>query len=96
MNDDYGRGFACKSAWEKRAPILHVFHELDGDWSFICDGSAHPPGLGDEHAPDGEVVLIHTQHVFDRFPDVSPLSTLRPGEWASREDIRSPWVRQSD
>ncbi len=91
--DDYGRGFACKNVWEKRAPILYVYRESDGDWQFLCAGNEHAPAPDNEHAPDNEIVLIHAEHAFELFPDVRSLSDLKPGHWASRETPKSPWVR---
>jgi hypothetical protein len=80
---------------EARADTL-VYHELDGDWQFICDGTAHGPGKGDDHAPESECVLIHPEHIFEFFPDVRPVNDLMPGQWAGRETPKSAWVRHTE
>lgn len=76
------RAFACRKVWEQNAPILHVLHETDGDWQFLC---------GDDHPSADEAVLLHAQHVFDRFPDMAAVSDIRPGFYRWRNAPDQAW-----
>lgn len=84
-NERDARGFGCKRVWELGEPILHVYHDLDGDFQFLCDG--------DEHTSPDEAVLIHAKHMFDLRPELKDIEDLAPGFVARRTSATGPWKR---
>ena len=85
MNETDLRAFACKRVWEQGEPILHVSHDLDGGWQFLCGG--------DEHKSPSEATLIHAKHMFDLRPDLKEVADLAPGFYAWRASTTEPWQR---
>jgi hypothetical protein len=41
-----------------------------------------------------DLMIVHFQHVVDRFPEVEQLVDLPIGWIASRENAEKPWVRE--
>jgi hypothetical protein len=74
---------ACKRVWNEDAAVLNVYHELDGEWQFVCGG--------DEHDSPDAAVRIHAVHAFDRFSDIAEVRGLQSGERASRSAAGEPW-----
>jgi hypothetical protein len=66
------------------APILHVSHDEDGDWQFLCGGD-HPDG-----GPDGGVMTCLGCTVA-KDPSLNATAGLGWGQQASREGVASPW-----
>lgn len=73
----------CARVWNEGAPVLNVYHELDGEWQFVCGG--------DEHDSPEAAVRIHASHAFDRFSNLAEVLGLRSGERASRSAANEPW-----
>jgi hypothetical protein len=68
-----------------------VSHDLDGDWQFLHDEEAEEEG---EVRDTDDLMIVHFQHVVDRFPEVEQLVDLPIGWIASRENAEKPWVRE--
>ena len=77
------QGFVCKKVWEGGAPVLHVTHDEDGAWQFLCRDN--------EHTSPDEAGIIHARHMFDLHPDLAGLATLRRGFYAWRDAVWEPW-----
>ncbi len=70
---------------EDRSPILCVVHYLEDDsWAFLC-GTAN----GTE---DGRVIRMDTALRID--PTLTTIAHLRPGWFAQRTVVGSPWIEQ--
>jgi hypothetical protein len=83
MDETNARGFTCKRVWEQGEPVLHVCHDLDGDWQFLCGG--------DEHTSPDEAVLIHAKHMFELQSGLKDVADLAPGLYARRASTTEPW-----
>jgi len=70
------------------APILHVYHEYDGDWQFHGDSSQ--PVEDD----DGRVVCL--ADVVERDASVAELHDLPYGWRAERTSVSEQWTRHKD
>lgn len=85
FNEDRHTGvYICKRV-DDGAPILHVAHEADGDWQFLCGGD-HEEG-GD----DGPVVVC-LEHVVARDPSLNELATMCSMSHADRSTESDPWT----
>jgi hypothetical protein len=67
------------------APVLHVYHEPNGDWQFIDDGPT-------ERA---DIAFVHLAHVVGAHPTVAELADLPTGWAAHRPSPKDPWTRRS-
>jgi hypothetical protein len=80
--------FTCTHVVEGEAPALYVQRDADDerveDWSVSC---------GEDHEGTGELVMAHLSHLVVRSPGLREVADLRLGQWARREDARSPWQR---
>ena len=67
-----------------RAPILHVSHDLNGDWQFLCGG---------EHGDGGEGMprLAHLEQVLAQDPSIWALADLAQGFVADRDAVDAEW-----
>ncbi|WP_158544443.1 hypothetical protein [Blastococcus sp. TBT05-19] len=65
-------------------PVRLVVHHADGSWDFLCNT------IDDA----GSMVTVHTEHVFERFPDLLPLRSLPRGFLAERGDVSDEWVTE--
>lgn len=70
-------------------PILHVSHDGDGDWQFLCGG---------EHADkeDDECLLSCLGCVLNRDPSLKELADMSPFRTATRDSPDVPWVIHDD
>jgi hypothetical protein len=68
-----------------------VSHDLDGDWQFLHDEESEEEG---EERDADDLMLVHFQHIVDRFPEVEQLADLPMGWIASREVAEQPWLRE--
>jgi len=75
--------FLCAKVVQ-RAPILHVSHDRNGDWQFLCGG---------EHADGGEGMqrAAHLEHVLAQDPSIWALADLGEGRVADREAVDAEW-----
>lgn len=76
--------FICKRVADG-APILHVAHDTEGDWQFLCGGQ-HEDG-GDD---DGLVVCL--EHVVARDPSLNELADLCTSHHADRAAPEDKWI----
>ena len=74
--------FTCVHVLNRERPILHVTHDEDGDWQFLC-GAAHD-------ADEARVVALDEAYELD--PSVGKLANLDYGCSADRADKNSSWV----
>jgi len=77
--------FALQDILEKKAPILLVFHDAEGDWQFL-DGREDPDAYG--------AVVGCLRHFYDLDPSIGELADLPPGWQAWREAPDQPWQRE--
>jgi hypothetical protein len=76
--------FSSRLVMEDEQPILLVFHDENGDWSFLSSYEER----------EEEIVLVHLSHVLDWDPTVRTLEEL-PGGWkAWRESVDDEWTRE--
>jgi hypothetical protein len=79
--------FVARALWAGNEPLLGVRHHDDGDWTFW--GSTEPT---DENAL-ALLVLVHLEHVVDRFPEVLELAELPLDRSAVRTSATHPFVQ---
>lgn len=74
--------FSCCHVTEGTSPILHVTHDEDGDWQFLC---------GANHTLE-EARLISLKSAYDIDSSIGQLVGLKPGQSADRDDKESQWI----
>jgi hypothetical protein len=76
--------FICKRVAEG-ATILHVSHEADGDWQFLCGG---------QHEDDGEdgALVVCLEGVVVRDPSLNELAEMCRGSYADRAAQGESWL----
>ena len=74
--------FTCVHVLNQERPILHVIHDGDGDWQFLC---------GAQHDVD-EARVIALAEAYELDPSVGALARLGYGHSADRTDKNSAWV----
>jgi hypothetical protein len=79
--------FSCRRVAKDGAPVLHVSHEEDGDWQFLCGGT-HEEGGGDE------ALLVCLEHVVEKDPSLNELADLCPHWQAFRDEPGGKWRRE--
>ena len=72
----------CIHVLNQERPILHVIHDEDGDWQFLC---------GARHDVD-EARVIALDEAYDLDPSLGALARLDYGHSADRSDKNSAWV----
>jgi hypothetical protein len=70
--------FVCRRVMEG-APVLHVSHDKDGDWQFLCGGDQHGEG-GSDHA-----AIQCLECTLARDPSLNELADLC-GDWSADRD----------
>jgi hypothetical protein len=76
--------FTCKRVVEG-APILHVAHDEDGDWQFLCGGDHEEEG-------EDEGKLICLEHLVAGDPSLNQLADMCRHSRAERSDREQDWV----
>lgn len=79
--------YVCQRVFDG-APILHVSHDEDGDWQFLCGG------IHSEGGCPGKVGSLH--HIISLNPGLRELADLCEGWTATRESVHAPWVRRDE
>ena len=74
--------FTCVHVLDRERPILHVVHDEDGDWQFLC---------GAPHGVD-EARVIALEEAYDLDPSVGTLAGMDYGHSADRTDVNSDWI----
>ena len=74
--------FTCVHVLNKERPILHITHDENGDWQFLC---------GDNHRED-EARIISLAEAYDIDKSVGKLAKMEYGSCADREDGNSDWI----
>ena len=73
--------FTCVHVLNQERPILHVAHDEDGDWQFLC-GAPHS-------VEEGRIIALAEAYELD--PSVGQLAKLDYGRGADRTDVNSDW-----
>lgn len=76
--------FVCDNVRLRGMPILHVSHDEDGDWQFLC-GREHPEG-GDDRA-----AVVCLEDVVGGDESLNELAELCPLRQATREAPGGQW-----
>ena len=71
---------------EFEKPILNVYHELDGDWMFLCGTTNDPEKLK----------LVSLKEIVKIDNSVNELFNLGLGEYAWRESTNDKWIREKN
>lgn len=74
--------FTCVHVLERERPILHVIHDGDGDWQFLC-GAPHS-------VEEGRIIAL--EEAYDLDPSVGKLAKLNYGHSADRTDVNGDWI----
>ena len=74
--------FTCVHVLDRGRPILHVTHDEDGDWQFLC-GAQHS-------VEEGRIIALEEAYNLD--PSVGALAQMGYGHSADRTDENSAWV----
>lgn len=74
--------FTCVHVLNQERPILHVTHDEDGDWQFLCGAS---------HGVD-EARVIALVEAYELDPSVGTLAHMGYGHIADRTDADSNWI----
>ena len=73
--------FTCSHVLEGQS-ILHVFHDEDGDWQFLC---------GKEHTTN-DARLIAFEEIYKIDSSIKTLLDLERGKSADRKTINDNWI----
>ena len=65
-------------------PAREVVHSADGSWMF-------DDGINDPNGP-GAVVATHIAHAIEYNTSIASLSTMPPGQMATRRGPGDPWL----
>lgn len=74
--------FSCCHVINGEKSILHVVHDEEGDWQFLC---------GADHTIE-EARIVSLQSVYDLDNSVAKLAHLKPGQSADRKTKEDEWV----
>lgn len=74
--------FTCIHIIEYGDPILHVFHDDDGTWQFLCD----------KHHKIDDAKLVSLKSIFDLDNSVGMLKDLAYGKSANRSSLLDSWT----
>lgn len=75
--------FTTTPVIEGQLPILHVSHDQDGDWQFLCGTT--------QRTEDAKLVCL--SEMIEMHPSLAELATLPAGWYAERSTIDDPWTR---
>ena len=75
--------FVCDHILRRQRPILHVTHDHDGYWQFIC-------GQNDHYETNGKVISIEEATKIDN--TINDLYEMPMGVGADRESVNDKWV----
>jgi hypothetical protein len=78
------RALVCSHVFEDSRPVLLVARE-DGEWLFLC---------GQLHAEDERFHVVGVNHLTDRDPTLTRLSSLGEEEEAERVAPGADWIRR--
>jgi hypothetical protein len=79
------RALTCSHVVSGEHPVLMVFHEIEGDWQFLCGADRHD---------DAEIAFAHLGHLVDRDATLNETLDLREGWDAGRTAVGAPWTRE--
>ena len=73
--------FSCVHILNGEKPILHVTHDSEGDWQFLC---------GESHSvSEGAVLSLYEIYMTDN--SVGQLADMKCGQSADRNNLKSEW-----
>lgn len=75
--------FVCIHVFDKRSPILHVSHDEDGYWQFLCGQNGHS---------DSEAKIISLKEATKIDDSINELYELPLGFSAYRNSINEKWI----
>jgi hypothetical protein len=83
-NDHAANSLICDHVFRGLRPLLYVYREQDGFWTFTCGQSDHV--VKEDVVPVCFECALKDNRVFDQ------LKHLEPGVEACRTDVASPWM----
>lgn len=82
--------FTCVHVLEESQPVLHVCHDADGDWQFLC-------GLNHADLPADQGRLVCLDHLLSRDPTLAPLTGKLCRNWSAwRDSPDADWQVRDD
>lgn len=66
-------------------PVLHVSHDGDGDWQFLCGGDHEDGG-------DDGPMFVCLEHVVARDPSINELAAMCTRSRAQRSGLDDEWT----
>lgn len=81
-----GLAIASRFVLSGEEPLRLVIHHDDGTWDFLCNTTS---------APD-DLLTVHAQEIFSRYPELAELQTLPLGWLAEREEAGDAWRVERD
>ncbi|MGB0431597.1 MAG: hypothetical protein ACPGLV_14075 [Bacteroidia bacterium] len=85
FNDDENKAvFTCNHVLDEGIPVLHVSHDSDGDWQFLCGHNNH-------NVEDSRVISLLQAVKLDK--TLNDLHEMPKGIGADRTEIGGAWVQ---
>ncbi len=82
--------YTCSHVIEEGQAILHVSHDNDGDWQFLC-------GQDHRDLPSDSCRLVCLKHILARDSSLAPLVGKLCRNWSAwREEENAKWELQDD
>ncbi len=78
--------FVTDQVLDGTEPIVHVFHDEEGEWQFIGSTEGTPQ--------NAKIIALHEAVKLD--PSVLQLADLPIGWHARRDSPDEPWIREAD
>jgi hypothetical protein len=75
--------YVCRHVMVDGQPILHVVHDADGDWQFLCGGSEHDAAVG---------MLVCLDEIVARDASVTEVASMCTAHSADRDAPDAPWI----
>lgn len=75
--------FTCSHVIHEKSPVLHVTHDIDGDWQFLCGHEAH--SVEDAH-------VISLQNAVELDYSLNDLFEMPNGVGAERKKMGAKWI----
>ena len=79
--------YTCRHVMTENSPILHIAHDMNGDWQFLCNHCGQKLDLN-------KVMIVALSDVYKKHNEIEILNHLKLGTQAFRQDENSEWLYQ--